>query len=87
MLKNLKNIIYLIFFFTFIFLILSYYFSDVNTKFTNKSRTSYLLESNLEKLKIPLLKNDTNNIIIYKNDLDDFNNNRKKYLWEQLISN
>ena len=34
-----------------------------------------------------LLKNDTNNIIIYIDDLEEFKNKRKKRIWENLISN
>ena len=36
---------------------------------------------------LPLLKNDTNNVIIYKNELEEFKNKRKKRPWEKLISN
>ena len=36
---------------------------------------------------LPVLKNDTNNIIIYKNDLEEFKKKRKKRFWEKLISN
>jgi hypothetical protein len=36
---------------------------------------------------LPVLKNDTKNIIIYKNDLEEFKKKRKKRPWEKLISN
>ena len=36
---------------------------------------------------LPLLKSDTNNVIIYKNELEEFKNKRKKRFWEKLISN
>ena len=36
---------------------------------------------------LPLLKNDTNNVIIYKSGLEKFKNKRKKRIWENLISN
>ena len=36
---------------------------------------------------LPLLKNDTNNVIIYKKGLEEFKNKRKKRIWENLISN
>ena len=35
---------------------------------------------------LPVLKSDTNNIIIYKNDLEEFKKKRKKRFWEKLIS-
>ena len=52
--------------------------------YINKSRSSYSLK---DKNNLPLLRNDTSNIIIYKSDLDDFKKNRKKRFWEKLISN
>ena len=42
---------------------------------------------NKNEVNLPLLKNDTNNIIIYKNGLEKFKNKRKKRIWEKLISN
>ena len=35
---------------------------------------------------LPLLKNDTNNVIIYKTELEEFKYKRKKRPWEELIS-
>ena len=87
MYRKIKNIFFLVSFFTFIILVAKYYFSDENIAFTNKSRSSYLLTFNEDKKRLPTLKNNTNNIIVYKNDLEEFNKNRKKRLWEKLISN
>jgi len=87
MYMKIKNIFFLITFFTFIFLVTKYYFSEQNIIFTNKSRSSYLLKLNNGKNNLPVLKNDTNNIIVYINDLEDFKNKRKKRFWEKLISN
>ena len=87
MFKKIINIFFLIFFFTFIFLVVRYYFSDQNFILTNKSRSLYSLNLNKYADNLTLLKNDTNNIIIYKNDLEEFKNKRKKRVWEGLISN
>ena len=84
MLKKIKNISFLFTLLIFIFLTTSYYFSDTNIIHINKSRSSYSLK---DKNNLPLLKNDTSNIIIYKSDLDDFKKKRKKRFWERLISN
>ena len=87
MLNKIKNIFFLTIFFIFILLVTRYYFSERNIIFTNKSRSSYvtLLDKNVNNL--PLLKNDTNNAIVYINDLENFKSKRKKRLWEKLISN
>jgi len=84
---RIKNIFFLIIFFTFIFLILKYYFSEQNIIFTNQSRSSYEISLDNDKNNLPVLKNDTNNIIIYVNDLENFKKKRKKRFWEKLISN
>ena len=87
MFKKIKNIFFLLFFFTFFIIVTKYYFSDENIKFTNKSRSSYSVTLNKDKDNLPLLKSDTNNIIVYKNDLEEFKKKRKKRFWEKLISN
>ena len=84
---RIKNIFFLIIFFTFIFLILKYYFSEQNIIFTNQSRSSYEISLDNDKNNLPVLKNDTNNIIVYVKDLENFKNKRKKRFWEKLISN
>ena len=87
MFKKTINIFFLISFFTFIFLVTKHYFSEQNLIFTNKSRSSYSLMLNKYENNLPLLKNDTNNVIIYKNELEEFKSKRKKRFWEKLISN
>ena len=82
MLTKAKSAVYIICFTIFIFLITKYYFSEDNIILINKKRSSY----SIEKMKLRVLKNDTNNIIEYKSELDDFNKKRKKRIWEKLIS-
>ena len=87
MFKKTINLFFLISSFIFIFLVTKHYFSEQNLIFTNKSRSSYSLMLNKYENNLPLLKNDTNNVIIYKNELEEFKNKRKKRIWEKLISN
>ena len=87
MYRKIKNIFFLISFFTFIFLVSRHYFSDQNIIFTNKSRSFYTWTQNKDNKNLPILANDTNNIIVYKNDLEEFKKKRKKRLWEKLITN
>ena len=87
MYKRIKNAFFLIIFFTFIFLISKYYFSEQNIVFINQSRSSYETSLDNDKNNLPVLKNDTNNTIIYVSDLENFKNKRKKRFWEKLISN
>ena len=87
MIQKIKNTSFLLLFFAFVFLISEYYFSEQNVIFTNKSRSSYNLLLNKKNKNLPILENDTKNIIIYKNDLEEFKKKRKKRFWEKLISN
>ena len=86
MFSKIKNTLFLIIFSIFTFLVTKHYFSDENIIFTNKSRSSYALQVNIDNKSLPILKNDTNNIIIYKNDVEEFTKKRKKRFWEKLIS-
>ena len=87
MYNRIKNAFFLIVFFTFIFLISKHYFSEQNIVFTNQSRSFYEISLDNDKNNLPVLKNDTNNTIIYVSDLENFKNKRKKRFWERLISN
>ena len=78
MVKNFKNIFLTTILIIFIFLISKYYFSEQNIILTSKIRSSYLLNQSNNELKLPILKNDTIDIIIFKNDIEDFKKNRKK---------
>lgn len=86
MLTKIKNIVYLIFFFIFIVLIIKFYFSEENIKFTNKLRSTYsTAQNNIES--IPILKNDTVNSIEYTNDIEMYEKRKKKYKFFDLIKN
>tara|TARA_B100001123_G_C15304144_1_gene1022041 strand:+ start:1760 stop:2032 length:273 start_codon:yes stop_codon:yes gene_type:complete len=87
MFKKITNTIFLIASFSFVFLISKHYFSEQNVIYINKSRTSYSSAFENEIDNLPTLKNDTENIIVYINDLEKFKKNRKKRFWEKLISN
>ena len=85
MLKKIQNIFYLLLFFVFIIFTISFYFSDQNIKETNKSRSIYAVKLNYNTQNLPLLKNDTNNIIEYKNDVEVYKKKKKNYKFWSLI--
>ena len=86
MFKKIKNTFFLISFLLFTAVVSKYYFSEQNVVLVNKSRSSYLLKINEDEKDLPILPNDTNNVIVYKNDLEEFKNKKKKRYWEKLIS-
>ena len=65
----------------FIIFLINFYFSEENIKQINKSRFNYLNKLDKHILDLPLLENDTNNIIEYKNDME----NKKYNLFWGLI--
>ncbi len=87
MINRILSIFIFISFIFFSFFIIKYYFSEKNIISTNKTRSSYKLTINEDIDNLPTLKNDTNDIIIYKNDVEEFKEKSKKRFWEKLISN
>ena len=85
MLKKIKNTFYIGSCFIFILLITKFYFSDQNVRETNKSRSFNFVELNSNIQNLPLLKNDTNNIIEYSNDVEVYKKNKKKFTFFGLI--
>ena len=87
MLKKIKNSFFIISFLLFFILVTNFYFSDDNIKSTNKTRSYYLNNVNSNVETLPLLKNDTFNIIEYSDDLNNYKKKRKKRFWEKLLKN
>ena len=85
MLKKIKNIFYLVSFFIFIFLTTSFYFSDQNVRLTNKSRSIYPTKLKNITQNLPLLKNDTSDIIEYRTDVEIYKKKKKNYTFWNLI--
>jgi hypothetical protein len=85
MFKKIKNIFCLSSFLIFFILIIFYYLSPTNTEYTNKIKIFYSADLITNIKNLPLLKNDTNDIIEYTNDAEDYKNSKKKYKFWDLI--
>ena len=85
MLKKIKKIFYIGSCSIFILLITKFYFSDQNVREANKSRSFYSVNLNNNIQNLPLLKNDTNNIIEYSNDVEAYKKKKKKFTFFGLI--
>ena len=81
----LKKLLYIIPFFVFIIFITNFYFSDENVKRVNKLRDIGQVKKKNSSSDLPVLKSDTNNIIVYKDDIDIYKKKRKKYKFWDLI--
>ena len=86
MLNKIAKIVYIVSFLIFIILLSFYYFSEKNMIKTNKSRSYYNLKIKDITVDLPLLINDTDNIIEYKDDTEVYKKKKKKYFFWELIN-
>ena len=85
MFKKVINLFFLLLFFFFTILTITFYFSDENVRKTNKFRSLYSVNLNKMINNLPLLKNDTSDIIQYKNDVEIYKKKRKNYIFWDLL--
>ena len=85
MLKELKNLLYLLVIILFFFLSLKYYFSDINKKNSYRSYKQVDEIINKYSQNIILLKSDTIDIVEYIEKTID--KNKKNYNFWNLINN
>ena len=83
MLKEIKYFIFFLVIILFIFFSFNYYVSDENKKKTFRNLSSIDKKINIYKTKLPIISNDTDNIVEYLNNED--NSNRKKYYFWDLL--
>ena len=86
MIERIKSALYLLLISLFVAFLTIYYFSEKNINKTTKKRLFYKdkISNNIEDL--PLIKNDTNNIIEYTDDIENFKKKKKRYIFWDLIS-
>ena len=86
MLKEIKYLFFLLIIFIFFFFIGRYYFSDSNKKNSYRSLNSINEKIKVYAEKLPILEDDTKNIIEY---VEQSNNTKKKKFnfWKLVESN
>tara|TARA_B100001105_G_C22116894_1_gene325797 strand:+ start:291 stop:557 length:267 start_codon:yes stop_codon:yes gene_type:complete len=84
---TLKAIFYSISAIAFIIFIAVFYLSEENKRHTYKIRTQYLEKVNNYLSELPFLINDTENIINFKDDLNESKKNIIKRKFWELIEN
>ena len=85
MLKEIKYFIFVIIIFLFLFLTGKYYFSDDNKKNSHRSMKSINEKIRIYAEKLPVLEEDTKNIIEYVEQSN--NKKRKKFEFWKLLDN
>ena len=87
MLKEVKYVFYLLAIFFFIFFVVKFYLSENNIKRSNKIIFQYQNELDKKFNNLPIIKNDTNDIIEYTNEIEIFKNKKQRKFWELLKTN
>ena len=84
MIKEIRYTIFLITIIGFIFFSVKYYFSDTNKKKSYRSLNNIDKKIDFYSQNIPILDNDTKNIIEYSKNTNT--KKKKKYFFWELIS-
>jgi hypothetical protein len=85
MIKEIKYFIFIFIIFLFLFLTVKYYFSDTNKKKSYRSLNSINEKINIYAEMLPILEDDTKNIIEYVEQSD--NKTKKKFSFWNLLEN
>ena len=87
MIKHFCSVLIFIFIFIFIFFVTSNYISNNNKKKINTNRSNLYskIEENLSSL--PLLENDTNNVIEFNSGYNDTSREIKRNFWNLFKKN
>ena len=85
MLKEIKYLIFIFIILLFLFFTGKYYFSDENIKKSYRSQKNIDEKIKIYSKNLPILKNDTNNIIEYVKQSDK--KKKKKFNFWKLLEN
>ena len=84
MLKEVKYVFYLLTIFFFIFFVIKFYLSENNIKWSNKVILQYQNILDKKSISLPIIKDDTNDIIEYTSEIEDFKNKKQRKFWDLL---
>jgi len=83
--KEVKYVIFIVVISSFLFFTVKYYFSDENVKKSYRSYNSIDERIKIYSLKLPILENDTNDVIEYVNQTNK--KKKKKFNFWKLLEN
>lgn len=87
MIRHFLSVIIFTSIFFFIYFVSSTYVSKNNKKKINNNRTDLYLKIKENLSSLPLLKNDTNNVIEFNSGYNDEPNTIKRNFWNLFIKN
>ena len=82
MIKNIFSVLVFIFIIFFLFLVISTYFSNSQEKKINKNRKEIIQKINDNLHKLPVLINDTNNVIKFNSGSENENIETERNFWK-----
>ena len=82
MIKNIFSVLVFIFIIFFLFLVISTYFSNSQEKKINKNRKKIIQKINDNLHKLPVLINDTNNVIKFNSGFENENIETERNFWK-----
>ena len=87
MLKEIKYVVYLLTIFFSIFFVVKFYLSENNIKLSNKVMLQHQNELDKKFNNLPIITDDTNDIIEYTNEIEEFKNKKQRKFWDLLKTN
>ena len=87
MLKEIKYVVYLITIFFSIFFVVKFYLSENNIKLSNKVMLQHQNELDKKFNNLPIITDDTNDIIEYTNEIKEFKNRKQRKFWDLFKTN
>ena len=87
MLKEARNVVYLLTIFFAIFFVAKFYLSENNIKRSNKVILQHQNELDNKFSDLPIIESDTNNIIEYTNEIEKFKNKKQRKFWDLFKTN
>jgi len=87
MLKEVKYVVYSLAIFFFIFFVIKFYLSEDNVKWSNKVILQYQNILDEKFISLPIIKDDTNDIIEYTSEIEDFKNKKERNFWDLFKTN
>ena len=87
MLKEAKYVFYLLTIFFSIFFVIKFYLSENNVKRTNNVVLQYQNELDKKFDDLPIIKSDTNDIIQYTDEIEEFKKKKQRKFWDLLKTN
>ena len=87
MLKEIKYVVYLLTIFFSIFFVIKFYLSENNIKLSNKVMLQHQNELDKKFNNLPIITDDTNDIIEYTNEIKEFKNRKQRKFWDLFKKN